>query len=44
MINDGRQWIFAMPWMVLAPAAALSSVVIGLNLLADGIREIGQQR
>jgi peptide/nickel transport system permease protein len=44
MINDGRQWIFAMPWAVLGPAAALSSVVIGLNLLADGIREIGQQR
>ncbi len=44
MINEGRQWIFAMPWIVLAPAVALSSVVIGLNLLADGIREIGQQR
>ena len=44
MINEGRKWIFSMPWMVVAPAAALSSVVIGLNLLADGIREIGQQR
>ncbi len=44
MINEGRQWIFAMPWIVLAPAAALSSIVIGLNLLADGIREIAQQR
>ena len=44
MINEGRKWIFSMPWMVVALAAALSSVVIGLNLLADGIREIGQQR
>lgn len=44
MINEGRKWIFSMPWIVVAPAAALSSVVIGLNLLADGIREIGQQR
>ena len=44
MINEGRKWIFSMPWTVVAPAAALSSVVIGLNLLADGIREIGQQR
>jgi len=44
MINDGRQWIFLMPWTVLAPAVALSSLVIGLNLLADGIREIAQQR
>ena len=44
MINGGRPWIFLMPWIVLAPAAALSSVVIALNLVADGIREIAQQR
>jgi peptide/nickel transport system permease protein len=44
MINEGRPWIFLMPWVVLVPAAALSSVVISLNLLADGIREIAQQR
>ncbi len=44
MINEGRKWIFSMPWTVVAPAAALSSVVIGLNLLADGVREIAQQR
>ncbi len=44
MINEGRKFIFSMPWMVVAPAAALSSVVIGLNMLADGLREIGQKR
>jgi len=44
MINEGRPWIFLMPWVVLAPAAALTSVVIALNLVADGIREIAQQR
>jgi len=44
MISEGRKWIFLMPWSVLAPAAALSSIVIALNLFADGIREIGQQR
>ena len=44
MINQGRDAIFLSAWPVLAPAAALSSVVIGLNLLADGIREIEQQR
>ena len=43
MINEGRQWIFAMPWTVLAPAAALSSMVVGLNLLADGMRENAQE-
>ena len=44
MINEGRQWIFAMPWIVLAPAIALSSMVVGLNLLADGMRENAQLR
>ncbi|MEE8308124.1 MAG: ABC transporter permease [Gammaproteobacteria bacterium] len=44
MINEGRPWIFRMPWIVMAPAAALSSIVIGLNMFADGIREVGQQR
>jgi len=44
MINEGRPWIFMMPWVVLAPAVALSSIVIALNLIADGIREIAQQR
>ena len=44
MINEGRQWIFAMPWTVLAPAAALSSLVVGLNLLADGLRELERAR
>jgi peptide/nickel transport system permease protein len=44
MIDQGRPWLFIMPWVVLAPAAALSSVVIALNLFADGIREIAQQR
>jgi len=44
MINEGRQWIFMQPWTVLTPAIALSSLVIGLNMIADGIREIEQQR
>ncbi len=44
MINEGRLWIFMMPWVTLSPAIALSSLVIALNLLADGIREIAKQR
>ncbi len=44
MINEGREWIFRQPLIVLAPAVALSSLVIGLNMIADGIREIEQQR
>ena len=44
MINEGRGWIFRMPWVVLAPAAALSSVVVALNMLSDGMKEAAQQR
>ena len=44
MINEGFDWIFLQPFIVLAPAVALSSLVIGLNMIADGIREIEQQR
>jgi len=44
MINEGRAWIFRMPWVVLAPAAALSSVVVGLNMLSDGLKEAAEQR
>lgn len=44
MINEGRAWIFRMPWVVLAPATALSSVVVGLNMLSDGLKEAAQQR
>jgi len=44
MINEGRGWIFLMPWITLAPATALSSVVVALNMLSDGIKEAAQQR
>ena len=44
MINEGFDWIFLQPFIVLSPAVALSSLVIGLNMIADGIREIEQQR
>jgi len=33
-----------MPWVVLAPAAALSSVVVALNMLSDDMKEAAQQR
>ena len=44
MINEGRTWIFRMPWMVVVPAIALSSVVVALNMLSDGLKEAAQQR
>ncbi len=39
MIGEGRTYIADSPWIVLAPAGAISSLVVGVNLLADGIRQ-----
>lgn len=38
-INDGRRLLSIYPHPALAPALALMSLVLGLNLLADGLRE-----
>jgi peptide/nickel transport system permease protein len=39
MVNDARGDIFTHQLPVIWPALAIASLVIGLNLLADGIRE-----
>jgi peptide/nickel transport system permease protein len=38
-INDGRRLLTAFPHPALVPAFSLMSLVLGLNLLADGLRE-----
>lgn len=38
-INQGRQLLSIAPHPALVPALALMSLVLGLNLLADGLRE-----
>ena len=40
MISQARPMMFAFPYMAIFPAAAISSLVLGFNLLADGLREI----
>ena len=39
MISESRRFIVAAPWVAIAPAVAVASLVIGVNLLADGIRQ-----
>ena len=38
-INEGRKRLSLYPHLALPPALALMSLVLGLNLLADGLRE-----
>ncbi|MCB8945051.1 MAG: ABC transporter permease [Ardenticatenaceae bacterium] len=39
MVNEARKNIFITPWSVIWPSVAIASLVIGLNLFADGLRE-----
>ena len=40
MINETRTMAQVFPWMALFPCLAISSLVLGLNLLADGLRDV----
>jgi len=40
MINETRTMAQVFPWMALFPCLAISSLVLGLNLLADGLHDI----
>ena len=40
MINETRQMAMAFPHMSIFPCIAISSLILGFNLLADGLREI----
>ena len=40
MINDARKLIMILPYMAVVPCVAISSLVLGFNLLADGLREV----
>ncbi len=39
MVNEARRFIYANPLAVLWPSLAIATLVIGLNLFADGLRE-----
>jgi ABC-type dipeptide/oligopeptide/nickel transport system permease subunit len=40
MVNEGRAMAFVFPHLVVFPCLAISSLVLGLSLLADGLREV----
>jgi ABC-type dipeptide/oligopeptide/nickel transport system permease subunit len=39
MVNEGRPYMELAPWMVVAPAAAISVIVLAFNLLGDALRD-----
>jgi peptide/nickel transport system permease protein len=40
MVNETRAMAQTFPWMALFPCLAIASLVLGLNLLADGVRTL----
>ena len=40
MIAEGKEHIFFRAWLVLIPGTALLILVLGINLLGDGIRDV----
>ncbi len=40
MIAEGRSFLQVFPWIPLFPCLAISTAVLGFNLLADGLREV----
>lgn len=39
MLGSGREYLHAAPFMVVAPGLAISLMVLGFNLLGDGLRD-----
>jgi len=38
MVNEARSYVNQIPWAMYFPAAAIALTVIGINLMADGLR------
>jgi peptide/nickel transport system permease protein len=44
MVSESRDYVSLTPWALYFPAGAISSLVIGVNLLADGLKRALQSR
>ena len=40
MLGEGRRFMIAAPWLAVFPGIAITIIVIGFNLLGDGLRDI----
>ena len=40
MLSDGRNYISTAPWLCIFPGLAIFTVVLGINLLGDGLRDV----
>jgi peptide/nickel transport system permease protein len=40
MIAEGKDYMFFSPWVIMVPGVALFVLVLGINLLGDGLRDL----
>ncbi len=40
MIAEGKDYMFFSPWVIMVPGAALFVLVLGINLVGDGLRNL----
>ena len=40
LVSEGRTFMFFKPYLILIPGAAIFLLVVGINLLGDGLRDI----
>jgi peptide/nickel transport system permease protein len=40
MIAEGKQYMFFSPWVITIPGVALFMLVLGINLVGDGVRDL----
>lgn len=40
MLAEGRDLLQVAPWLTLVPACMLAAIVLGINLLGDGLRDV----
>lgn len=40
MISEGKQFMFFSPWVIAVPGVALALLVLAINLLGDGLRDV----
>lgn len=41
-INEAKNFFYAAPWVLLAPAVTISVLIIATNLMSDGLRQVLQ--
>jgi peptide/nickel transport system permease protein len=40
MLAEARRFMVIAPWTAITPGAAIAAIVLGFNLLGDGLRDL----